>query len=496
MSQEKPNDMKGIAQMKKRIVAILALGFVWLACVGAGSFLIRSQPLHAWKEALEPANRPASCTQLFTRLAAQPGGKDASLLCTQINLRAAETSPDAAHPLFAWKQNRITGRFLRTDPLPPDVAEALEKTMTDYASLFPQLHQAVTPPASAYFLALENRTDHDERSLWRLRKQVIRLAALSAIRAVWNTERQYGGAAVEAVADGIEVGRHLASIPMPAAYYGRSSTDICILRTIPRLLALGHLTDTQLSDLAGVISRIDYSEQVRLSIEYALASELEREGLFQLAWSHSFGETPSAGSPMRDVRLGDVALHFGEVLGLNWWNWFGVSDVESAYTACIANGIMSAARLPCAERWKQARVIDKAVSTSMRSRISTAFWDVSDTSHMLTRDREVMAFRNLALAAVAVERYRLAKGTAPEQLSDLVPGYLPEVPIDPFSTGRVLRAGEDGTQLLRYGFKSGVHCVYSVGWNGYDDFAGVTALQPESPYGDDFVWMTDENARV
>lgn len=38
-----------------------------------------------------------------------------------------------------------------------------------------------------------------------------------------------------------------------------------------------------------------------------------------------------------------------------------------------------------------------------------------------------------ARAAVALERYRLAHGSLPAALSDLVPAYLPEVPVDPFN---------------------------------------------------------------
>lgn len=60
--------------------------------------------------------------------------------------------------------------------------------------------------------------------------------------------------------------------------------------------------------------------------------------------------------------------------------------------------------------------------------------------------------------AVAVDRFRRDQQRWPEQLSDLVPAYLPAVPVDPYSG-----------QSLRYRhFPDGV-AVYSVGRNGTDD---------------------------
>ena len=66
--------------------------------------------------------------------------------------------------------------------------------------------------------------------------------------------------------------------------------------------------------------------------------------------------------------------------------------------------------------------------------------------------------------AVAVERYRRDRGNVPGALSDLVPHYLSDVPVDPFS-GRPLlfRAGADA------------YTIYSVGPNRKDDGGDLTS---------------------
>ncbi len=50
------------------------------------------------------------------------------------------------------------------------------------------------------------------------------------------------------------------------------------------------------------------------------------------------------------------------------------------------------------------------------------------------RSRWIEAQRNHALIAIALERHRLARGSLPDRLSDLVPEWLPEIPESAFTT--------------------------------------------------------------
>jgi len=74
------------------------------------------------------------------------------------------------------------------------------------------------------------------------------------------------------------------------------------------------------------------------------------------------------------------------------------------------------------------------------------------------KDAQVFARSRLAVAAIGVERFRLAKGNLPEDLRELVPGFLPSVPIDPF----------DGAPI-RYRRLTKGYVVYSIGSDGHDD---------------------------
>jgi hypothetical protein len=74
------------------------------------------------------------------------------------------------------------------------------------------------------------------------------------------------------------------------------------------------------------------------------------------------------------------------------------------------------------------------------------------------------------IAALAAERYRQAHGRWPDSLDDLLPKYLPRVPIDPFS-GQPIRLVRTREGLV----------VYSVGYNGVDDRGGPHRRRPAKP---------------
>jgi hypothetical protein len=76
----------------------------------------------------------------------------------------------------------------------------------------------------------------------------------------------------------------------------------------------------------------------------------------------------------------------------------------------------------------------------------------------IVREADELAHVSTAQTALAVEHFRLVRGQLPENLNELVPQFLPAVPIDPF----------DG-QPLRYHRLAKGYVIYSVGRDGHDD---------------------------
>lgn len=94
------------------------------------------------------------------------------------------------------------------------------------------------------------------------------------------------------------------------------------------------------------------------------------------------------------------------------------------------------------------------------------------TTRIIEIDVRLQAHLTLARTALAIERYRLATGTPPEQLDELVPTYLTEVPIDPF----------DG-QPIRYRPSASGYLLYSVDADGQDNGGRERKdVNPGEPY--------------
>ena len=77
---------------------------------------------------------------------------------------------------------------------------------------------------------------------------------------------------------------------------------------------------------------------------------------------------------------------------------------------------------------------------------------------VVVRDAEGFVWLRTARIALATERFHLARERWPANLGELVPQYLPEVPVDPF----------DG-QPIRYRLLPRGYVIYSVGSDGRDD---------------------------
>ncbi len=88
------------------------------------------------------------------------------------------------------------------------------------------------------------------------------------------------------------------------------------------------------------------------------------------------------------------------------------------------------------------------------------------------------AYLRCTVALLAAERYYLARKELPTALSDLVPEYLPRLPLDPW----------DGRPLRFRRFEQGI-VIYSLGHNGRDDDGQVEESDP-------MVWPADLGVRL
>jgi hypothetical protein len=108
-----------------------------------------------------------------------------------------------------------------------------------------------------------------------------------------------------------------------------------------------------------------------------------------------------------------------------------------------------------------AKKIEDEVPNLPRTQMLVKILMPSLTRAILLNTR-ISAQLDCAIAALAAERFRLAEGRLPSTLEQLVPAYLPAVPIDPFD-GKPLRLAQAQEGIV----------IYSVDENGVDDGGDV-----------------------
>jgi hypothetical protein len=108
----------------------------------------------------------------------------------------------------------------------------------------------------------------------------------------------------------------------------------------------------------------------------------------------------------------------------------------------------------CRKGWKM--TLGKREISWRRYPLAEASVDICD--QLLDRVTETHALQRVTMTALALRLYRKENGRYPENLRQLVPKYLPSVPIDPYD-GKPIRY-----RKLQKGFK-----VWSVGGNRKDD---------------------------
>ena len=96
-----------------------------------------------------------------------------------------------------------------------------------------------------------------------------------------------------------------------------------------------------------------------------------------------------------------------------------------------------------------------------------AFGSQSSGRTLIARAAETEACRRLIVTAIALERFALKHKTYPQSLAEVVPAFLPAVPLDFI----------DGKELRYQRFADGRYLLYSVGLDGVDNGGQMKALE-------------------
>ena len=236
------------------------------------------------------------------------------------------------------------------------------------------------------------------------------------------------------------------------------------LHEVERILNEAQLTEPQLAELQAKVQSLDNQGGVN------------RGMLGERAIGYNATQHPDVLNQLHHASDGNGP---SSMVGSTLLNSPAACEV---YLELMAESI-EASRAPYPEALKRSAQINDRIKTMASTRnplerlkYMTSLMMLPALDSFISANASRIAERDLTVAAIAAERYRMETGDYPQTLSQLVPKYLPAVPADPFD-GQPLRMKKTEDGLL----------LYSIGKDGRDN--GGTD-RDSNPRGDSDVVVT------
>ena len=426
------------------IVVLLLLLFVLFRISGGYKLKKRLQTLQG-------RGHPVTLEELDRMYSLPAGAQNAADVYLAAFSNYKEWDRDAMRAIPILGRASLPGR---TEPLDASTREFVNRFLSDNEQALSLLHKAASIEHCRYpddFTQVSNPIRYRRYDMGndvRVAAQLLRLEALIA------SENKDVDKFLASISASLALAR---SINGPLMIH-RSTHDTVqsyTYRSIERAINRTPLTDEQLVRLSALVKESDNDK----GFKRALLTE-------QCLGLHRFI------APLKEVskRIGEQesgqfrALVKSRMLGLNSKHALGYIDLmQKAFDAL---------ELPDPDRLKAFEAVRQSIPKNNRQ-------GQYIIREVLKLEREIdrQARARVTLAALAVERYRLAEGHLPQSLNNLVPAYTEIVPEDPF-TGQSLRY-----RSLKTGF-----VVYSVNDDLSDNGGAEINTEKHDQYGKMLPW--------
>jgi hypothetical protein len=234
-----------------------------------------------------------------------------------------------------------------------------------------------------------------------------------------------------------------------AVQYARMSCQTCTLWCIERVLAQGQPREQDLQKLQDLLRE---EESQPLFRRQARGERAAWDRVFELAQqqfvSHEELEKLLFSPNKRRFAMGWAPL---DELIDRMINRESVGPITATRTEMLEffTQLVEISKLPLDEQAERARQLGTTLSSKspLVQQVGSASLKIVQSYH------RYLARMRAAIAMIAVERYRIKHGHWPDKLEDLVPEFVPHVPIDPFANAIIRYARlEDGVVLYSVGF--------------------------------------------
>ncbi len=328
----------------------------------------------------------------------------------------------------------------RGQPLPEAMVSAIEDYLTDNKETLDLLREATAIEHCHYDWNMAGGLP----DLKHLRYGAFLLVTAARLSAHHGDAE----AALAYIDDGLHLARSVRREPALISHLVHIACTAVSLRSLEQTLSATPLTDEQLV-------RVD-----RMLTEAGAACDFTQALVSERCYKIEFIRNPSQMSGARG-RTASIPV-LGRV---------GLADMLDYMAACI-----EASELPLDQRVARFRRIGEELEDMGFLHVLVKALAPA-LSRVAELDLRFQADIDMARTAVAIERFRLNKGTLPRDLATLAPDYLDQVPIDPF----------DG-QPIRYRRTKPGYRLYSVFEDGQDhDGKGKDEVNRNDPHDWPFI---------
>lgn len=269
---------------------------------------------------------------------------------------------------------------------------------------------------------------------------------LLQLEAFLNAENNQTDLAIKSIESMLGLAHSLSKEPSLISQLVNGACRNLAVMSVGRLLNRAEFTDLQLRQLDKIFSDAQSTSMLSPAL---IGERCFGLTIFKMPVSE-LRAFVDAGSPARSV-INPVIIAIYRLTGLK--------DMDTIIYLDLMSEHIKACELPVHKRQKAFKNLEAKLSSLSEIHIlprcvmpalsKCAIYDIQNVA-------EILALRT----GIAIQRYRLHSGFCPENLSDLVPDYLEDIPKDPFHNNS-----------LRYKKLDSGFVVYSIGVNGIDDGA-------------------------
>ena len=429
-TSELPRERRGIRPVTVLLVAFGTL-LVLLALAVCGGLYWSGQQIKTELAKIRAAGEPVTPADLEAFYSLSPDSRDATALW----MSAADVLMSEEYKADA--KDLVVGDYINMMPDPdvpwPEQA-AVEQLLLRYAEPLARVHQAVVMGGAARY-PTRVADDPGLASTVQLQSQLSALTPLLLLEAKARARRGDAHAACESVRGVLALARSFERAPFHVSLLLRLARDRDAIGCFERLLPMFDLPDDDVAVIDEDLAYIDYCPSFRRGIIGERVVNMQLFGHPDVLG----GQSPKF-AKWSIVRQGDFAVYLQVMDDLVVASH--VKNVSSLRAAVQrAEDRISKVTAAAGARWRYP--ITKALS-------NPSWQPFADAVCRGT------ALRDATRTAIAIERFRHARGGLPEALDDLVPDFIPQVPNDPFrgaplefrvteSDYRIYSVGTDGT---------------------------------------------------